>query len=280
MLSTLGTDSMNPTYKPRSQREPQHYPTLINKPGELVMLPKNDLQIDTTYQRPVNYNAVKRIAANWNWVACGTLLVSVRTHSYFLVDGQHRWEGAKLREEIIELPCLAFEINDVKQEAIGFLAANTERRLPLMIHKFNALVAIEDPHALIVNELVKKSGRLIRSQTGKQFISCIGDLMRCVKADREVIERLWPMIIKMSADEPLPGHLIKGLFYLERKMMNGVSLTDPRLRGRIEEIGLKGFLDSIKLQAHFENNMSEKVCGQGVLRAINRGNRSPLRADL
>ncbi len=268
--------------KPGGKNEPVHYPTLHNKPGEMVWLPKGDLKVDKTYQRPVNPRAVARIAANWNWIACGVLIVSFRTNGegHYIVDGQHRWEAGKLNDDVTNLPCLAFEINDIKDEASGFLAANTERQIPLMLHRFKALVTIKDRHALIADELIRTSGRSLKAPASKTNIMCIGDLMRCVRLDRTTIYRVWPLIVELTQDHPLPGSIIKGVFYLERKLPSGYSLTDNRTRTRILQVGLHTINASINEVANFEGKRNERTCAMGVLRAINKGLRNQIKINL
>lgn len=254
-------------------RIPSHYPTLINRPGVLMTVPKMELQVDKTYQRRVNVQVVHRIALNWNYVACGTLICSMRGPSasiYYIVDGQHRWEAAKLRADVLELPCLVFEITDVKQEAAGFLAANTERQIPTMIHRFNALVTIGDVTATLANELIKESGRSLRFQSGKDFIACIGELMRCIRSDNEALMSIWPIALELSRGKPISGRLIKGMWSLERNL-DRASLADQRVKTKLKTIGVDGLLASMKAVAAIEGNASERTCAQGILRAINVG---------
>lgn len=263
------------------QSEPTHYPTLVNKPGEMVWLPKGDLKVDKTYQRPVNPRAVHRISANWNWVACGVLIVSLRSDgTYYIVDGQHRWEAAKKLDNVTNVACLVFELNNVIDEASGFLAANTERQVPLMIHRFNALVAIKDRVALVADELIRSSGRTLRRQTGKQYISCVGDLMRCLRSDKTTVYHIWPLIVELTREQTLPGTLVKGMFYLERKMPTGYSLNDRTTRERVLRTGADAMNKAILEVASFEGKRGEKQCAMGILRAINKGSRNPIKINL
>lgn len=260
------------TARPKA-RTPTHYPTLINRPGVLMTVPKTELQVDRTYQRRVNVRAVHRIALNWNYVACGSLICSMRGPSasiYYIVDGQHRWEAAKQRTDVMELACLVFEITDIKQEAAGFLAANTERQIPAMIHRFNALVTVGDVTAAIADRLIKESGRTLRFQTGKNFISCIGELMRCIRSDNEALMTIWPIALELSHGKHLSGRLIKGMWSLERNLDRS-SLADPRVKSKLMSIGVDGLLASMKAVAAIEGNATERTCAQGILRALNVG---------
>jgi hypothetical protein len=262
-------------YRTGGTKDPIHYPTLSNKPGVLMGVPKTELQVDKTYQRRVNVRAVHRIALNWNYIACGALICSMRGPNasiYYIVDGQHRWEAAKQREDVKEIPCLVFEILDIKDEAAGFLAANTERQIPAMIHRFNALVTVNDTVAVLANELIKDSGRIVRAQTGKQFISCIGELMRCIRADNDSLLKVWPIVLELAEGSPLSGRLLKGMWALERNL-DSYSLASPRVKAKLLSIGVDGLLASMRAVAAIEGNSTERTCAQGILRAINVGAR-------
>ncbi len=276
------TKSSSNTFHGRNiSREPRHFVPLKNTPGELIKLDKKELHIDQKYQRKINQAVIHRIANNWSWIACGVLLVSLRSDGsgHFIVDGQHRWEAAKLLNNVKELPCLVFELNKIEDEAIGFLAANTERRILKIEDQFNALLLTDDPVAKTVEQLARQAGRHIGKPSDKTHIACVGALMRAVRIDQQAIERVWPIISRLTQDQPLSGMLVTGIFSLERRMPKNHSLSELRWSDRLRSIGSEALLHSIKAMSGIEGKSNERVWGQGIFRALNKGMRNPLHID-
>lgn len=68
--------------------------------GTIEVVKIDDLRIDHLYQRDLNPTVVEKIAAEYDIVTCGTIVVSERaTGERYVVDGQHRLAGAKLAGE-------------------------------------------------------------------------------------------------------------------------------------------------------------------------------------
>lgn len=263
-------------------REPRHIVPLKNTPGELIRLDKKELHVDAKYQRKVNFNAVTRIANSWSWIACGTLTISFRKNGtgYFIVDGQHRWEAAKLLAEVKDLPCLAFELDSIEDEARGFLANNTERRIPDMTDRFNALLLSGDPVTKVVDELARQAGRTVGKPSDKTHLACVSTVMEAVRTDEHTLRKVWPLISKLQQDQPLVARVIMGIFTLERYMPGNYSLTDRKLYDRLMHIGSEPIQQSISAMVAIEGHGGARTYAQGVLRAINKGMRAPIKVDL
>jgi hypothetical protein len=245
---------------------------LKNEPGVFRMLPKSRLGIDDIYQRRVNDRLVARIISNWSWVACGVIEVSTRDggKTWFIVDGQHRWMAAKHLPKIHELPCLCFELDTVRDEAVGFLAANAERRLPSLADQFKALLVAEDPLALAAQKLATKYSREIKAPASATTISCVSDFMRCLQANRAAMERVFPVMAELCRGRVMPGRLFRAMHGLERRVAIDTSLADQRWHSRVVTVGYDAILESIRAVTLIEHVASERACAQGLLRAINK----------
>jgi hypothetical protein len=245
---------------------------LKNDPGTFQWIPKSRLAIDDKYQRKVNERLIGRIVANWSWVACGVIEVSTRDGgaSWFIVDGQHRWEAAKHLSAVRELPCLCFELDTLRDEAVGFLAANSERRLPSLADQFKALLVTGDPNALAAHKLAGQFSREIKAPAGPTTISCVSDFMRCLQANRAAMERVFPIMAELCRGRVMPGRLFRAMHGLERRLTYGASLADPRWKKRVVDIGLDEVLDSIRAITLIEHNAGNRACAQGLLRIINK----------
>jgi hypothetical protein len=235
------------------------------------MLSKSRLGIDEQYQRKVNDRLIARIVSNWSWVACGVISVSTRDNgkTWFIVDGQHRWRAAKFIGNIDELPCLCFALDTVRDEAIGFLAANAERRLPSLADQFKALLLTGDPNAVAMDKMATAYSRQIKAPASPTTVSCVSDFMRCLQANRAAMERVFPIMAEMCRGRIMPGRLFRAMHGLERRITSG-SLSDERWRKRVVSVGLDEVLDSVRAITLIEHNAGDRACAQGLLRAINK----------
>lgn len=73
------------------------------------MLPVDELFIDRAYQRDLDSSRTINMANNWNWLACGSLVVSLRNgedgkNRYAVIDGQQRLHAIK-HLKFNEAPC-------------------------------------------------------------------------------------------------------------------------------------------------------------------------------
>lgn len=111
-----------------------------------------ELKVDEGYQRSLDVAAsqalIRKIAQYWNWDLCQPLVVSRRDNGeLFVIDGQHRLEGAKLRRDIAHLPCVVVEYENCEDEAASFVHLNQQRRPLSKLDLFKAAVASDDPEA-------------------------------------------------------------------------------------------------------------------------------------
>ena len=117
-------------------------PPLGRMPVLQFIMP-GELRVDPSYQRSLEAESsqtlIRKIAQFWNWDLCQPLVVSRRTNGeLFVIDGQHRWEAAKLRGDIAQLPCVVVEYSNAADEAASFVHLNQQRRPLTKIDLFKA----------------------------------------------------------------------------------------------------------------------------------------------
>ena len=245
-------------------------------PGELCRISKANLRVDHSYQRDANEPKVLAIAKDWSWVACGVIVVARRDGVYFVIDGQHRVMGALKRSDIDTLPCIVFNTHGSDQEAKGFLAAQTLRRPINSVEKFRAQVVVKDKAALIVEKMLSSSGHMAGRGTTAMSVSCISLLTKLAKEDEDLLLRLWPLIVELSAGNHVNSRLVDGLFYIENRMQNNESLLQKKWRDRVLKVGRDRLLDSAaKASAYFAQG-GARVWAGGIVEAINHGHRNLL----
>lgn len=240
-------------------------------PGILAMMPKSALQIDPEYQREVNKTKVMNIVRRWSWIACGTIAVARRDGgALYVIDGQHRVAAAMLRVDIKELPCIIFETAEMREEARGFLDANTFRKPLTAFNRFKALLADKDEAALFVNDLIEESGRGLWDGK-KNTVRCLTRLLSHAQNNREALTRLWGMIDEICGENPIHNRLLDALIHIEVRLPDGESLVKARWKNRLIAIGYDELISGINKASVFYENGGSRVYAQGVLATLNKG---------
>lgn len=249
-----------------------------DKKGAFRYITKGQLQFDHEhYQRiDINDGKVAEIRANWSWIGCGAISVAERDGRYFVMDGQYRTLAALGRSDISDLPCMVFQVADVKAEAAGFLALNTQRKPITSRDKFKALITTEDPDAAFVQQLLADSARGI-SNSNNRSARCLSNLLKWARIRRDVLRRMWPVMNEVCGDHSVHVHIVEGLMHLEMQMCEGVSLSMPRWRRRLIEVGFDNLLEASHKAVGFHGKGGGKVFAAGIFHRVNLGLKNKLR---
>lgn len=129
----------------------------------LNYLPPAELKVDPGYQRSIegkeSQRLIARIAKRWDWAKCLPLLVSDRGDGeLYVIDGQHRLSGARLRGDIAQLPCVVVSVGGVEGEAALFDAVNSQRRALTPLELFRAALASGDPETVAILAAIEAAG--------------------------------------------------------------------------------------------------------------------------
>lgn len=242
---------------------------MLDKPGRFLMIKKELLEIDPTYQR--DQNAAKRlaIAAQWSWIGCCCLSVAKRGSRFFLMDGGHRHAGAMSRSDISALPCMVYEMDSVKDEATFFLILNLLRKAMTSVERFNAQTTSGDENAIFVRDLLAQCGRDTKGDGNSA--RCLAALMKMAESNREQLIRVWPLFDELCRGRPVHSHLLRGLIYVELRMPEGETLTARKWRDRLLATGADGLIDAMNKAAGFRGKSGEKVWGEGIVQRLNYG---------
>ena len=154
--------------KETTQR-PRH-PAPVGSLPSIEWVHINRLSIDDQYQRSTENAASQRlianIAAKFDWRLCSPLVVSRRTDDVLtIIDGQHRWRAACLRDDIPQLPCCVFRYENMKEEARMFIVANRARKPINRLDDYYAALAAADEDAIEIEQIVRAAGFSISRNT-------------------------------------------------------------------------------------------------------------------
>ena len=249
---------------------------LVDSPGESTLIHKDKLKIDDSYQRLATTNKVTAIASKWSWIACGCLIVGHRNGLHYVIDGGHRVLAARSRSDIGKLPCIVFETEDVKQEAEGFLNANTQRRPMSAVEKFKALVIVGDTAACKINELLSEAKYTISASTNgvPRRVKCVRVLMDCYTANPDAFLKVWPLILQVTNEESISELVVAAIFFLEcmaRKRDADMTITINPWRKRLTNLGSEGVVGACKKAAAYYARGGMRVWAKGLQDVLNRG---------
>lgn len=254
----------------------EHYGwTVVDEPGKIMYLPKETLKVDPSYQREETERKVLRIASEWSWMACGTILVADRSGEYFVFDGWHRVNAAMRRSDIANLPCLVFMVSEVSQEAKGFLRANTDRQAMTAVEKFNAKIMTGDMASIKVQEMVAKAGyKITKAGSAPRTLACVSALQREVIQHPEAFDRVWPLIVEACGGDIITEHVVQSIGFIEHALEKkgaGESLTRNPWRARVLALGGDGIANAAKKAAAYYAKGGSRVWASGVVDALNKG---------
>lgn len=253
--------------------------TVKDKPGKIMSLPKSMLRIDHSYQRTnLSTERIRRISSQWSWVALGAIIVGHRNGQYYVIDGQHRVRAALSRSDVIHLPCLVFETEDVSQEASGFLSANQHRGPITSIVKHRAAVVAQEPIAMIVQKACDDFGlRIKEGVTSAGYIRSVAWAHRRAAEDEETFRLVLGLAADLCAKDNITLHqrLLDGLWVIHAK----IGLDDKRLTDRLREKGAKVLIEAANRAAAYYVSGGAKVWAEGMLSEINKGLRNKFALD-
>lgn len=246
-------------------------------PGEFMMVPKTDLNIDGTYQRgEVSKAKVLDIAKKWDWKLFGALSVVMREDgTLWVYDGGHRTRAAFYRDDITDLPCMVFEVKTRTDEAKAFVGANTMKSNVSAFHVYRASVKAKEPVALATQAILQKFGYEVTQDGKRSFgFSAISTLKRLVEEDASLAERVFYVCTEIAiAGEQTPASILQGLFILAKKLEGKVDILAHVHKEKLVKCGIAGIEAAIRREKHIVGKGGQIVEAKAILDLINHGKR-------
>lgn len=204
----------------------------------------DELHIDESYQRSLQ-NHVKIIARDWNPTKCDPLKINFREDGNFYVwDGQHRLEAAKLRGIKYLLCDITVGLTQEQEaELFGCQGVGIKKPDPYDIFKANVCAGEEidtaikkmcDDYDLLVNRNNKKAGNL-------SCLTLARDIFKRGEEDRKYFEWVLELLHKAKWNEFPQSHchrVINSLYeirkssgeeneFVQRKLVTYLKKTNP-----------------------------------------------------
>lgn len=188
------------------------------------------------YNRPVENSTARRMAKAFNPNLVGTLIVSKRDGSYYIIDGQHRAQAALLCG-VKMLPCLVHEGLSYSEEADLFVKTNRERK-PLQAFDYvKGLHEAKDETVTNLYSAAKDAGFQISKQSGRNRIPAVRSALSVVEkyGCRVFVETL--SVLKNAWDgDPisLSGEMILGTSILLNAF--GTKIDRERVSHKLQSV--------------------------------------------
>lgn len=247
-----------------------------NSPGKLEYISKRKLVVGAEYQRdgdtPSARAKILHLSREWDWMACGVIVVAKVGGKFRVIDGQHRKLAADRRSDIDGLPCLVFEPEEVAQEARAFLALNTLNKPVSAIDKHRAKLIANDEYAVKIEETLSRLGLFLTKRATK-----IGDFGAIAWAYRKAAEDYenFVTVVEVTSEIcaadgiPIPEKLLDGMWYINQVVEGG--LLGSRLNARIRHVGAQRLYDGvIRASAYFARG-GARVFATGMIDVLNKG---------
>ena len=247
--------------------------TVKNAPGEFLLIPKQELEVDPAYQRErVSQRRLDQLCRTWDWIACGCLVVALREdNKWFVMDGQHRKLAADMRSDIQTLPCLVFETTGRREEAVGFLAINQGRVGVGCLDRYKAQLLAGDATAFALESIVRRTGHRFGPKASARTISCVQCLYNLVREDRERFERLWPLLVELHPDDPMTDAVITGLWMVDKWLAKeNRTVTESPYREKLVALGGKGLNHEIRREIALIGQGGSRVNGCAIAKYLNK----------
>lgn len=194
-------------------------PALLHEIGprpELAWLPLAKLRVDRTYQRNMDREHVRKLAAGFTWAAFKPLSVIVGNAGgetfYWVVDGQHESEAARL-VGLVEVPCMIVTAPDKRKAAEAFVMLNRNRKPVTGVDLYYAALAAREPWALQIERLLADAGVTAcrEGMTKPMETKAVTTLRRlCGANGGEAVKRMlgiiaaaWPQELKAFRERPI-----------------------------------------------------------------------------
>lgn len=216
----------------------------INRMGTLAMMDLDALQVDPSYQRDRVDPHVRAIARDWDWSATKPLSVARRPGGkFFVFDGQHTLEAARMRGDIKKLPVYVVPLESAALEAHALSLINSGRKRMKAYDIYRADLAAHKDLAVVIQNAFDSYGLTVEpAYTGKTAFNGIGSLYQWLGTRRDkdfALRQLLSFILEVWPDDNkrLSGRFVSGVIRFLSSVQSMGEQEFHKLWSRKERLG-------------------------------------------
>lgn len=155
---------------------PKHAAIAIAVP-EPRLIPVDQVKFDSRYQKDLRQSVVAKIVKSFDPMRVGTIVLSLRDHGLWCVDGMHRVTA--LRElGITHIYAIVFDGLTAQQDAVLWAELNSVPMSPNVWERYRSDLFGGVQDAVAVERAVRAAGFLVRREEAPNHIRAIGALRR------------------------------------------------------------------------------------------------------
>lgn len=249
-------------------------------------LPVQDMFVDHSYQRELDLPRARRIAESWERPLVGVLDVSDRGEDhqprYAVVDGQHRYAAAKLRNPAAVLVANVHVGLSVRDEAQLFYEIDRRRTRLTTWDRWNARRGAGDSTVLAIDDIAGGLGLQVENTPTNGSIRCVATCEKILqlggpKLLRETLE----LVVEVWGVEPeaFDAPLLHGTALVLYHF--GSELNTERLADAMIDCSPRQFKAKAIALREIERGTMPKLAAMVVVSTYNRskGPKLPLPKD-
>lgn len=245
--------------------------------GAIIELPISKIEI-AKYQKALNVDRVKKIAASFDINRMRPIDVSYRNGRYWCFDGQHRVSAYHIMGKHT-VPCIIHYDLTYEQEAMLFAQQQDNVGSVLAHHKWNALVEAKDNVTMDIVNIAKTWGFTIRKGNGSRNINCV-KVLQDIYSDlgdltfatiMKTISEAWNYM-----DKSTDHNVINGLYLFVKTYRDEPKFSYTQLTSRLSEVSPKHLLRNAR--DRFDIRGDARRVAVEILKLYNKGrtgNRMP-----
>lgn len=246
-------------------------PSRVTSTSRTEWLPIAELRVSPVAQRDLRSAWVDQLAAEFDPVRIGKLLVNKRDGRYYIVDGQHR--VAAMRQMGWDDQSIECEITDgltEAEEADLFLWRN--KRLNVRpFDMFRVAVVAEREQETTIDKIVRRSGFTISDHGKVGTIGAVGALRKVYAHGPDVLGRALNIIAGAFDGQPINGQVIEGVGLVCARY-NG-DLNDDHAKAKLSGLrtGVNGLIQRAALNRNKTGRPVSHCTAAAVVDVINAG---------
>ena len=234
-----------------------------------------DMFVDPSYQRELDVPRARRMAEKWERPLVGVIEVSDRgpaQHPRFaVVDGQHRFAAAKLRDAAAVLVANVHVGLNVRDEAHLFYAIDAKRTRLTTWDRWNARRGSGDPTVLAVDDIAHTLGLQVDNAPTNGNIRCVSTCEKILQlGGRTLLRETLELVVEVWGVEPeaFDAPLLHGTSYVLYHY--GSELDTTRLADAMVDCSPRQFKAKAIALREYERGTMPKLAALVIVSSYNR----------
>lgn len=237
------------------------------------------IYVDSNYQRDLRPALVAKILRAFSWAKFGAVVLSRQPDGrHTIVEGQHRWEAAKLHPYVTEVPAVIVSHDGTAGEAQSFLAINRDRANVSSVEQYWAGLTAGDEKVAAISRVLLAAGCDVVPSLGVRkphLTNSVGAIGRSIErygdeATRRalhVIRTAWP-----KEKDGLRGTLITALARIIRA--NREAVRDEDLVTAIRRESLARLTAGAEAIRKLSGGSADAAIAKAIVELHNKGKRT------